>query len=194
MLQYGLIGLSVCALGGSKQLVVPFFLSVVNSIKGYAYGVLGWDKLNSETTLLKDLIKGTKDTIKGFWSIPKNFKAFGYLVATAIIASLKLQKLCEIAKFAQANSITAGISPLLLRFNRLALLTLMLYTLKDAADRDRLSGTTFIQLNYLCALAMGINAYFYTGGIATVMGGAHAFFAAFFAFNGITSYMKNQYA
>ncbi len=34
---------------------------------------------------------------------------------------------------------------------RLALISTMIYSLKDAAERDRLSGTTFIQLNWLLA-------------------------------------------
>ena len=108
-----------------------------------------------------------------------------------MIATMKLSKLYEII---QAKSITIELATLLARFNRLSLLALMLYTLKDAADRDRLGGSTFISLNYLCALAMGVQCAFYTGGLTTPLGGLSAFFAAFSAFNGITSYMKNQYA
>ncbi|KAL7540049.1 hypothetical protein ACHAXR_009822 [Thalassiosira sp. AJA248-18] len=197
LLEFGLIGVSISAIGGRKQdalLTLSFVLTVINSIKGYTYGVLGWDK-QTETTLPKDLLKaGTKDTVKGFITVPKNFKSFTYMAATAMVASLKLLKLNEIVKFVQANSITAGLAPLLHRFNRLAFFTLMLYTVKDAADRDRLGGTTFIQLNYLCALSMGASLYFDTGGIATPIGALSAVFSAFFAFTGITSYMKNQYA
>lgn len=194
LLEYGLVGLTILSIGGNKMLALPFTLSVINSIKGYAYGVLGWDKQNSETTLLKDFMKGAQETVKGFFSIPKNVKSFGYLIATYMVASMKLLKLNEIVKFIQANSITGGLALPLSRFNRLAFFTLLLYTLKDAADRDRLGGTTFIQMNYLCALSMGVNYFFYTSGIATPLGALSAAFTAFFAFNGITSYMKNQYA
>ena len=181
LLEYGLIGLSIISLGkgGNKLLSVAYILSVINSLKGYAYGVLGWDKQSKETSLLKDLMNGTKETVKGFLSMPKNVKAAGYQVATYFTAFLKLEKLWEIVKFIQANSITAELSMSLARFNRLAFLTLMVYTLKDAADRDRLNGATFIKLNYLCSLAMGIQCAFNSGG---------------FAFNGVASYMKNQYA
>ena len=110
-----------------------------------------------------------------------------------MIAGYKLLKLNEIFKFIQAESIAPGLAILLARFKRLSLYTLMLYTLKDAADRGRLSGTTFIELNYLSALAMSVHAVF-TVGISTPIGVLSACFAAFFAFNGITSYMKNQYA
>lgn len=189
LLEYGIVGLSILSLGGFKRpvMTLAFALTVINSIKGYAYGVLGWDKKSTETTLLKDITKGTKDTIKGFLSVPKNFNSFGYLVATYMVASMKLLKLKEVVEFIQANSIAEGLAMPLSRFNRLAFLTLMIYTLKDAADRDRLSGTTFIQMNYLCSLAMGVNYFFYTSGIATPLGALAAFFSAFFAFNGIIS-------
>ena len=198
LLEYGLLGLCVVALGGNKNrlLALAFILSIINSIKGYAYGVLGWEK-NSDTTLLKDLMKGTKETVKGFVSIPKNIKSAIYLAATLMIASLKLLKLKEIVEFIQANSITAGgLAPLLARFNRLALFTLVLYTLKDAADRDRLGGTTFIELNYLSALSMACCNIVTGGGaaaspyLATPLGMVSAAFAAFFMFNGVSNDLK----
>ena len=196
LLEYGLIGLSIISLGkgGNKLLSVAYILSVINSLKGYAYGVLGWDKQSTDTTLLKDLTSGAKDTVKGFLSMPKNVKAAGYQVATYFTAFLKLEKLWEIVKFIQANSITAELSMSLARFNRLAFLTLMVYTLKDAADRDRLNGGTFIKLNYLCSVAMGIQCAFNSGGLTTPSGILSAVFSLFFAFNGVASYMKNQYA
>ena len=143
---------------------------------------------------MKDFTKGTQDTIKGFFSIPKNAKSFGYMIATFMVASLKLLKLKEIIEFIQVNSFAEGLAMPLSRFNRLALLALSIYTLKDAADRDRLGGTTFIQMNYLCSISALVNFYFYTSGITTPLGALSAFFSAFFAFNGITSSMKNQYA
>ena len=196
LLEYGLIGLSIISLGkgGNKLLSVAYILSVINSLKGYAYGVLGWDKQSTETTLLKDLMNGTKDMIKGFLSMPKNVKAAGYLFATFFVAFLKLEKLWEIIKFIQANSITSELAMSLARFNRLAFLTLMVYTLKNAADRDRLNGGTFIKLNYLCSVAMGIQCAFNSGGLTTPSGILSAVFSLFFAFNGVASYMKNQYA
>jgi len=196
MLEYGMIGLTLKSLGSTRDgfYIAAFLLSVINSIKGYAYGVLGLDKSNTDTSLVQDLMNGTKSTIKGFFSIPKTIKSFGYLAATYMLAAMKLSKLKEIIQFIQANSVTSELSLLIARFNRLALLTLMLYTLKDAADRDRLGGTTFIQLNYLCAIAMIATAPFLDGGLKGPLGAANGVGAAFCAFNGITSYMKNQYA
>lgn len=194
LLENSLVGLSVVALaGGNKLLTLSYVLSAINTIKGFTYGVLGWEK-KSDATLLGDLANGTKDTVKGFLSIPGKLRPFGYWALTCMLALSKLAKLKEIVQLVQANSVAAaGIAPLLARFNRLALLTLMSYTLKDAADRDRLGGTTFIQLNYLCALSMGVNAFF-SGGMTTPIGALSAVFALFCAFNGITSYAKNQNA
>ena len=199
LLEYGLLGLLVIAIVGSRQpnptLALALLLSVINSTKGYAYGVLGWDKQNSETTLLKDVTNGIVASMKGFLLIPKNIKSAGYLGATGMITALKLLKLSEIVKLLQANSSpSVGLATLVAQLNRLAFFQIMLYTLKDAADRDRLGGTTFIQMNYLCSLAMGVQCAFFTGGVSTPLGALSAFFAAFCAFNGITSYMKNQYA
>jgi len=39
----------------------------------------------------------------------------------------------------------------LFRYSKLSLLFGTLFTLKSAADRDRLGGTTFINLNYWCS-------------------------------------------
>ncbi|KAL7550358.1 hypothetical protein ACHAWF_013606 [Thalassiosira exigua] len=189
LLEYGLVGLSVIAISGKQPfLSLPFGLSVINSIKGYTYGVLGWSKQNSETTLLRDLLVGTKETLTGFFSLPKNIKASGYMVATAMVGCLKLLKLKEIIQYVLANSFAEGAAPLLARFKRLALFTLILYTLKDAADRDRLGGTTFIQLNYLAALLMAVN-HFFCEELPVV---ASAIFATFFAFNGVSAYFKKS--
>ncbi|EJK53703.1 hypothetical protein THAOC_26802, partial [Thalassiosira oceanica] len=56
------------------------------------------------------------------------------------------------------------------RLNRLVLLSLMSYTLKDAADRDRLGGSTFIKLNFLSAVGFAINAIYNSGGLVTPLG------------------------
>ena len=194
LLQYGLIGLLALSLGGGtidRPLavgVLPLALSVVNPVKGYAYGVLGWNKDRSDAKLMGDFMYGTKTTVTGFFSKPKNLKAVGYTAATATVASMKLLRLREVLEFFPAKSPSSGeLATALARFNRLAFLSLMLYTLGDAADRDRLGGTTFVQLNYLCALSMAVHGLYFAGGIATPLGALSAIFGAFCAFNGVSS-------
>ena len=134
--------------------LIPAILATVNSIKGYAYGVLGFDKKNTETGLVKDFVDGTVGTVKGFFSIPKNLKSFGYLGATAMVGGLKFVKLAEIIRLVLGGAAGLDVATRLSRFGRLSFLTMILYTLKDAADRDRLEGTTFIELNILSSIAL----------------------------------------
>jgi hypothetical protein len=70
------------------------------------------------------------------------------------------------------------------------LLTIVLFTLKDASDRDRLEGTTFIELNALASLTFGSWAIYEK--IITPIGGLLGFLSAFTAFNGLTSQMRKS--
>lgn len=186
LLEYAMIGLSVIALsgGGNQILKVAYILSLINTVKGYAYGVLGWDK-KSKTSLLQDFTRGIQSTIKGICSVPKNWKSFGYFSATLMLVSMKLLKLKDVIIGIQSSGAAKDIAMSLARFNRLSLLTFMIYTLKDAADRDRLGGTTFIQLNYLCALVLGIVGGVLGGGVMTPLGGSNVAIAIFCVMNGI---------
>lgn len=193
LLEYATLGLGVITLsgGGNPILKVAYIITLINTIKGYAYGVLGLDKKSDSDTLLQDFAKGIESTIKGTFSDPKNMKSLGYLVALLMVASMKLLKLKEIIIAARSAVAAKDIAMSLARFNRLSLLALMIYTLKDAADRDRLGGTTFIQLNYLCALILGIVGVL-GGGVMSPLGGANVAFAAFFAMNGLSSYLGKK--
>ncbi|KAL7448489.1 hypothetical protein ACHAWC_000663 [Mediolabrus comicus] len=193
LLEYAVIGLFVIALsgGGNPILKVAYIMTLINTIKGYTYGVVGWDKKSGTDTLLQDFTRGIVSTIKGICSVPKNTTSFGYLAATLMVISMKILKLKDVI-VAFLSSIPANdIALLLARFNRLSLLALMIYTLKDAADRERLGGTTFIQLNYLCALVLGIIGTL-GDGMMTLLGGANIATAVFFALNGISSYVKKK--
>ena len=194
LLEYAVLGLSVIKLsgGGNPILKVAYIITLINTIKGYAYGVLGLDKKSGSDTMVQDFIKGIKSTIKGICSDPKNMKSFGYWSATLMVASMKLFKLKDIILAVQSSAASKDIAMSLARFNRLSLLALMIYTLKDAADGDLLSlssATTFIQLNYVCALVLGIVGVL-GGGMMSPLGGANAAFAAFFAVNGLSTFFK----
>jgi len=137
------------------------FITCVNCIKGYGYGVKGW-KLEGDTLPLakKDLVEGLKYTIQSFFSIPKNAQSAGYWIATGTVASLKMKKLVEIIGLllvvSTSTSTSWGIvATRLSRYAKLALLTGVMFTLKDAADRGRLNGTTFMQLNLLSSYVFG---------------------------------------
>jgi hypothetical protein len=192
MLGYSGIGLAVVKLskGRNQLLALALILSLINCTKGYVYGVLGWDKKN-DTSVFNDITKGSVDSVKGFFSIPKNFASFGYQVALIMVAYLKIERLLEVLRFIKASSIDAqGLAMPLARLNRLVLMSLCLYTLKDAAERDRLGGTTFIELNLICSLSLAAQFLFDTGGVTTPVGVLSGFFAVFCALNGIGLYLK----
>ena len=196
MLQYGLAGffmvyVSKTAFPRSIIVFLPHVLAIINSIKGYSYGVLGLDKKKSPSHLLSDFVDGTKSTIKGtLLSIPNNVKSFGYLGAVAMVGTMKLAKLSELIQLIYNHSSVEIIASRLSRMARLAFMTMVFYTLKDAADRDRLEGTTFIQLNFLSAITMGAMTEYV--GIQTRLGGLSAFFTMYCIFNGITSILKKK--
>lgn len=195
LFQYGVIGLLASALIGGMRIsrILPLALAAVNSIKGYARGVLGWNMDKPDVTLLGDFTNGLKATATGLFSRPKNFKAFAYAAANLMVGSLCLIKVTEIVEVFLAKSLPPGeIATAVARYNRLAFLGLMLYTLRDAADRDRLGGTTFIQMNYLCALSMAAHGQYFAGGIATPVGALCAILGVLFAFNGISSDLNKR--
>jgi hypothetical protein len=138
--------------------LVPSLLGLINSSKGYAYGALGWDKKTG--SYKEDLLQGVKSSIQTLvLTFPKNLASLVYLGATLTVSGMSISKLVEIVSLIQHGYT----NPLVIatRFSRLAKLSLLsavLFTLKDAADRDRLGGTTFIELNFLSSFVLGIMA------------------------------------
>ena len=145
----------------------------------------------SDATLVGDFADGAKATARGLFSRPKNFYSLAYAAATVMVGSLSLVKVMEIVELFLAKSLSSvDLATALARYNRLAFLGPMLYTLRDASDRDRLGGTTFIQMNCLSAMSMAAHSVYFAGGIATPAGALCAIFGVLFAFNGISSYMN----
>ena len=95
---------------------------------------------------------------------PHNLDSSGYVLGTVVACILKFFKSVEIWKLLieSGGIISFTVGTRLFRCSKLGLLSVCMYSLKDAADRGRLSGTTFIQLNFLTSLvwaAMGIYTY-----------------------------------
>ena len=125
------------------------FLTIVNSIKGYGYGLKGWE-LNSACAK-EDLMKGTKQSMQIFSKIP-NFMSAAYLLMTLTVGALIVSKLKELILLLAGNKKAFIIGTRMYRLSKLFLLGAICFTLKDGADRDRLQGTTFINLNCLNSL------------------------------------------
>jgi CDGSH-type Zn-finger protein len=196
LIEFGMIGVLGWGLvkfgevtPGFSPILIPPLLATIHGIKGYGYGVLGLDKSGS-TSLLADFGQGVVSTVKGYVSAPKTVKAAGYLAATWMVTGMKLAKLAELAKLVGEGASGLTIFTRLSRFARYAMLSTVLYTLKDAADRGRLEGTTFIELNFLSAGVLAALASY--ASISSPLGGAAAAFSLFSAFNGVASILKER--
>lgn len=159
VMAYALIQLLIPtkALGwpASASLKIPGFLALVNGLKGYGYGCLGWDKSKDSSVVLTDIKGGVQSTLKGLVTVKA--KSLGYMLATLMFGSmscLKLKELCTMS-FSTADTVLR-----LSKLARFGMMATIMYTLKDACDRGRLSGTTFVQLNLMAATAfLSISLY-----------------------------------
>jgi len=150
----------------SNPLVVLASLSaLVNGIKGRGYGVKGFDKANKKS-YLGDLLDLAKNSIQIIVSpnIP-NVKAGFYMAGTAFIGGLTVSKLVDLTKMLMGvggqTLDLAKVGSWAMAFAKINLLTAAMCCLADAAKRDRLEGTTFIELNALSSFTwFGIGGEF----------------------------------
>lgn len=165
--KYGAIGLILAAL--VPQTSSPFwvgwtilsFITMVNSIKGYGYGLKGWKLEGNTISLFKEdvlgLTKGAAKTI--FGAVQTNLQSTAYLASTLTVGTLMMMKLVDLVTCVVAQDSNVVIASRLSRFAKLYLLTGASFTLTDGAMRGRLAeGSTYNQLNFLSALCFGTMA------------------------------------
>eukprot|EP00566_Odontella_aurita_P020343 CAMPEP_0113582136 /NCGR_PEP_ID=MMETSP0015_2-20120614/31725_1 /TAXON_ID=2838 /ORGANISM="Odontella" /LENGTH=367 /DNA_ID=CAMNT_0000486731 /DNA_START=16 /DNA_END=1119 /DNA_ORIENTATION=- /assembly_acc=CAM_ASM_000160 len=172
------------------------FLTAVPAFKGWWYGVRGWDtaKKGGAAAMTSDLVKIAKDSLAGCFKC-SNFKALLYLAVTWFAMSFKLTELYKIGQFAFGNGerIGTAVASSIIRFSDFSLLSCVSYTLKDAADRGRLEGTTFIELNLASAVVfIALAANLATAGIGIRLVSAAVGASAFTAGNGFVSIWKKN--
>jgi len=163
------------------------FITVVNSVKGYGYGLKGWEL--GDQCVKEEIKSGMKTNIGVLTKVPNPKSAF-YLAGTLAVGTFKLVKLSEIFNIIKASGSNYVLGTRLFRLSKLMLLTVIMFTLKDAADRDRLEGTTFIELNALASITFGTWAF--SENLFSVIGGFLGFASAFTAFNAISSQTKKN--
>ena len=163
---YALIGLL------AKDIITTFhagwvatcFVAVVNSIKGFGYGLKGWEL--KPTPIVAEFVEGARATIATLMRLPKTLSAAGYQASTLAFTAWKLSTLWKLGTLYLLNhgkgmllaEPTNRCLALAFQIKKLLLLQVMSFTLKDAADRERLNGTTFIQLNFLNFVASAVLA------------------------------------
>jgi len=188
----------------SKLFLITYLISMINSIKGYGYGVRGWTlREGNSSAYVEDILQGTKNSFQTFFGSITNVKSAGYLLGTTLVKALALSKLIEIVNLTIQGGGAVLSSPLVLsrvyRLSKLALVSGIMFTLKDAADRDRLNGTTFIQLNFLASFFwLSMAGYIIESGaiandvMVKVIAAVSLFFTGFTASNGVTSIMEKK--
>lgn len=172
---------------------LPALLALVNGVKGYGYGVLGWDKSKDKSTILTDIKEGFSASIKSLSTYNK--QSVGYVVGTAFLAAMGAVKVLELIKvllFPGADAANKSIMILsrVSRIARLGLMTSIMYTLKDAADRGRLNGTTFVQLNYLMTAAFLTMTFYLSPLGPTPLGTISGGLSVLTLYNGVTQEKK----
>lgn len=183
LIEYGLVGFIA---GMTMKLNVAWkfacFVLFVNSIKGYGYGLKGWEL--GKACAKDDMISGMKYNLKAMFKIP-NIKSAGYLAATLTVGVLKLRKLAEVLKISRTGGGSYILGTRLFSLARMMVLTIVMFTLKDAADRDRLEGTTFIELNALASISFALWAAYLSSPIFGI-------FSAFTTINMVSSIKKKN--
>ncbi|KAG7368512.1 hypothetical protein IV203_031255 [Nitzschia inconspicua] len=174
---------------------VPAFVALVNAVKGYCFGVVGWDKSRNMSFMLTDLKDGIMASVQG--SIALKQESIGYLIGTAFICVMTAVKVLDFVKVfmvpcGEGTSNTYMILSKLSSLGRLGVMASIMYTLKDAADRNRLSGTTFVQLNYLMMAAFLTMSFYLSPVGPTPMGVLAGGLSTFTLYNGVTGAQKKQ--
>lgn len=146
---------------GAKILSNPLvmfasFYALVNGLKGWGYGAKGWDK-TATISYGEDLVQLLKKSAKVFVSPFTNIKSGLYLGATAFAGFLKVSKLVDLVGLCQkigTTSVTAAkFGSWAIGYAKIVLMGTAAFSLFDAAKRDRLQGTTFIELNVLSSFS-----------------------------------------
>lgn len=143
---------------------------------GWKRGVLETNDEATPKRFLGELVQGSKDTIKGL-KVTNGKKALTYrncllLVCFGILSSF-MEGIFNIRFRKEFTRTWFEISLQWSAVARLFMIATMIYSLKDAAERDRLTGTTFIEMNIMVgawAVLVGLGQAVYPLGFAAYRG------------------------
>jgi hypothetical protein len=177
------------------------FWGLVIALRGWTHGLgirLGGDDGAARAMLLQ-LARGTRETVSGFLRVQSPKKALTYrnclgLVGIGMVSSF-MEGLFHIRYRNEFVRTWFEISLQWSAVARLAMIATIIYSLKDAAERDRLSGSTFIELNVMVgawALVVGFGQAIYPLGFAAHRGVLMFAFSASFFLKAYRSYKEKQ--
>lgn len=189
---YGLVALPAGILMKFPPIwTISCLIAMINSVKGYGYGLKGWEL--GPACAKEDLLNGIKSNLKTIIKLP-NLKSAGYLAGTVTLSTLVVTKIMEIVKIIQTGGGSYMLGQRIFRLSMFMILNVIMFTLKDAADRGRLEGTTFIQLNAVTSISFLAFAWesYKKAAFAPLHESACMFFSLLSALNGVSSILKNR--
>jgi hypothetical protein len=144
----GFLPSAVGAMIFSVLLTVVRLYGVALAWKGWEYGV-GAGSLKG---LWGEIVNGTTETVKGL-RVKHQKKSLTYRNVLLLILMGSISSFFDaiflLRYLKEFGTSLFEVSLKVSAVGRLLMITTMVYSLKDAAERDRLTGTTFIQLNLL---------------------------------------------
>ncbi|KAL7556808.1 hypothetical protein ACA910_005243 [Epithemia clementina (nom. ined.)] len=173
-----------------------------------AYGVLlsflGWRRgvdptaIQSIEELVQELKDGTISSLRGM-RVENAKQALGYRNCLLMVVSGIFSNMMEgNFNFRYREALRRSWFDVSLNgsaVSRLFMVATMIYSLKDAGERDRLSGTTFIQLNVLIglwAMLVALGQSIYPLGFAFHRGVEMCAFSLFFLAKALKSFIQKQ--
>ncbi|GMI31956.1 hypothetical protein TeGR_g13690 [Tetraparma gracilis] len=147
------------------SVLLTSLLTLVAALKSWAYGARGWSL--STSTYLKELAAGARQILAGLLPGYNSLKlnparwpsSAAYLLSAYFLIFVTLQNLLP------------SPAPLAIRawrMSRLQLLSTIAFCLKDAADRGRLAGSTFVRLNALLVVTSAPYAWVLVSGVGPI--------------------------
>jgi len=192
---FGFIGLMAKDVITTAQPLWIFacLVAMVNSIKGYGYGLKGWDlkMMDGNAGAVKDILGGTLSSVKAVFALPAIFsRSAGYAAMTITFAAMKSNILYTLISGVVSGSIGPNDMNLAFGYKKLLLLTMAAFTLKEAVDQDDTEspkgwGAAPVGLGLATSVATGAMAAKSIWSGSLYLGGWIACLAVFSAVDGI---------